>query len=47
MVLFPEPYYIATDSQLAERVVLHIETIEVIPNDSEFVIYSVIRNNHK
>ena len=32
---FAEPLTIVTDSQYAERVVLHIETPEFVPNDSE------------
>ena len=32
---FPEPLNIVTDSQYAERVVLHIESTELIPDDSE------------
>lgn len=40
MVLFdfPEPLYIVTDSQYTERVVLHIETTELIPDDSELTL---------
>ena len=32
---FKEPHNIVTDSQYAERVILHIETAEFIPDDTE------------
>ena len=35
---FKEPLHIVTDLQYAERVVLHIETIEFIPDDSELTL---------
>lgn len=34
-IRFSESLNIPTDSQYADRVVFHIETAEVIPNDSE------------
>ena len=50
---FPEPLNIVTDSQYAERVVLHIlhiETAEIIPDDSELTLIfiqlqKIIRNH--
>ena len=46
---FKEPLYIVTDSQYAERVVLHIETTEFIPDDTELTslliqVQYIIRN---
>ena len=35
---FPDPLNIVTDSQYAERVVLHFETAELIPDDSELTM---------
>ena len=32
---FKEPFNIVTDSQYAERVILHIETAEFKPDDTE------------
>lgn len=48
---FPESLNIGTDFQYAERVVLHIETAKLIPDDSEltslFIQLQLIRNrNH-
>ena len=49
---FPEPLNIVTDSQHAGRFVSHIETIELIPDDSELTLLfvqlqDIIRNrNH-
>ncbi|KAL6084245.1 hypothetical protein STEG23_037991, partial [Scotinomys teguina] len=45
----PEPLNIVTDSQYAERVVLHIETAEFIPDESELTslfiqLQDIIRN---
>ena len=33
--IFKEPLNIVTDLQYAERVILHIETAEFIPDDTE------------
>ncbi|KAL6086315.1 hypothetical protein STEG23_009723 [Scotinomys teguina] len=33
-----EPFNVVTDSQYAERVVLHVETAEFIPDDSELTV---------
>ena len=43
----PESLNIVTDSQYAERVVLHIETAGLIPDDSQlnFAIYSTTTSN--
>ena len=46
---FKEPLNIVTDLQYAERVVLHIETTEFIPDDTELTslyiqVQDVIRN---
>ncbi|KAL6089366.1 hypothetical protein STEG23_023291, partial [Scotinomys teguina] len=46
---FSEPLNIVTDSQYAERVVLHIETAEFIPDESELTslfiqLQDIIRN---
>lgn len=36
--IFPEPLNIVTNSVYAERVVLHIETVELIPDYSELTL---------
>ena len=46
---FKEPFNIVTDSQYTERVVLHIETAEFIPDDPELTllfiqVQDIIRN---
>ena len=46
---FKEPLNIVTDSQYAERVVLHIETVEFVPDDTELTslftqVQDIIRN---
>ena len=46
---FKEPLNIVIDSQYAERVVLHIETTEFIPDDTELTslfiqVQDIIRN---
>lgn len=47
---FPESLNIGTDFQYAERVVLHIETAKLIPDDSEltslFIQLQLIRNRN-
>ena len=46
---FKEPLNIVTDSQYVERVILHIETAEFIPDDTELTslfiqVQDIIRN---
>ena len=46
---FKEPLNIVTDSQYAERVILHIETAEFIPDDTELTslfiqVQGIIKN---
>ena len=46
---FKEPLNIITDSQYAEKVILHIETAKFIPDDTELIslciqLQDVIRN---
>ena len=46
---FKAPLNIVTDSQYAERIVLHIETAEFIPDDTELTslfiqVQDIIRN---
>jgi hypothetical protein len=35
---FPESLNIVTDSQFTKRVILHIETSEYLPDNSEFTL---------
>lgn len=35
---FPDPLNIVTDSQYAKRIILHIKTSELIPNDSKLTL---------
>ena len=35
---FKEPLNVVTDSQYAERIILHIETAEFIPDDTELTL---------
>jgi hypothetical protein len=46
---FPEPLNIITDSQYAERVVLHVDTLGFIPDNSELTLLfmqQAIRNRN-
>lgn len=48
---FLEPFYILTDSQYVDKVVLNIETAELFPDDSESALLfiklqEIIRNKN-
>ena len=44
---FTEPLNIITDSQYAEKVMLHIEKAEFVPDNTEFSVFSISGNYQK